>query len=208
MELIEYLRFLYRYAVWLVIGLIIGGALGAGYAVTQKDAYKATLSLFVQRQTDASGQTPYYTYDGYYAQQSAAAYTDNAIKLLTNDEIVTRAAKQANLYSGESSVNNLRGAITVKKDAPQLISLSVVLPKHDDAANFTSGLADALRTRTTELNQDGDKKLAVDPVNTQPFVVLVRPLLPLYAAVGAGLGLLLAIAVAALWAYTRYSSRR
>jgi uncharacterized protein involved in exopolysaccharide biosynthesis len=209
MELIEYLRFLLKYWTWLVVGLAVGAAIGLGYAYTQKDMYRATISLFVQRQPDASSSsTQYYTYDGFYAQQTAAAYTDNAIKLLTNDEIVTKAAQRAGLPTNEGSVAGLKSSIVAKKDAPQLIQLSVLLAKHDQAAAFSIGLAESLKARTNELNQEGDKRLAVDPVNTTPFVVLERPILFLYGLAGGVLGLLLSIIVAGGWEYARHHRRR
>jgi capsular polysaccharide biosynthesis protein len=206
MELIEYLRFLYRFWLWLVVGAVVGVVIAAGYAYIQKDAYRASLSLLVQRQPDST-TTQYYTYDGYYAQQTAAAFTDNALKLLTNDAIVMRAAQSAGLSTSEANVAMLKSAITVKKDASQLLQLSVVLPSRQDAAAFSSGLASALRDRTNELNQEGDKKLAVDAVNGTPYVVLVRPWVLLYAIVGAVLGLLLAAASAGMWAYALHHRR-
>lgn len=208
MELIEYLRFLLKYWKWLLAGLLLGVIVGAGYTYAQKDNYRATLSLFVQRQPDASAySTQYYTYDGFYAQQTAAAYTDNAIKLLTNDEIVTKAAKRAGLPTDEGSVGSLKSAIVAKKDASQLIQLSVILPKHDDAASFSVGLAESLKARTNELNQEGDKRLAVDPVNTVPYVVLERPAPLLYGLAGGALGLLLSVVLAAGWQYSRHYRR-
>ena len=208
MELLEYLRFLYKNWPWLVAGLIIGGGIGAGYAISQKDMYQATTALFVQRQPDASASsTQYYTYDGFYAQQTAAAYTDNALKLLTNDEIVTKAAKTAGLRSDEASVAALKGSIVAKKDASQLIQLSVQLPKHDDAASFSTGLAEALKTRTNELNQGGDRLLSVDQVNTSPYVVLVRPSPELYGLAGALVGIVIATILTAGWAYVSHRKR-
>jgi len=207
MELIEYLRFLYKYWLWLLVGLLVGAGIGSSYAYMQKDAYRASLSLLVQRQPD-SMTTQYYTYDGFYAQQTAAAFTDNALKLLTNDAIVSRAAQMAGLPTSEGNIAKLKSAITVKKDASQLLQLSVVLPERQDAAAFSSGLAASLRDRTTELNQEGDKKLAVDAVNTAPYVVLVRPWMLLYGLVASVLGLLLAVAVAGCWAYVHHHRSR
>jgi capsular polysaccharide biosynthesis protein len=207
MELIEYLRFLYRYWLWLAIGLVAGGAIGVGYSYLQKDSYKASLSLLVQRQPDPSN-TQYYTYDGFYAQQTAAAFTDNALKLLTNDAIVSRAADSAGLSTSEGNIAALKSAITVKKDASQLLQLSAILPARQDALAFTSGLAAALRDRTTELNQEGDKRLVVDAVNATPYVVLVRPWMLLYGLIASVLGLMIAIAMAASLAYVRHHRTR
>lgn len=208
MELIEYLRFAFRYWRWLALGLIVGLGIGAGYAYLQKDSYRATLGLFIQRQPDASAfSTQYYTYDGFYAQQTAAAYTDNALKLLTNDEIVRKAAKRANLRADEKSVASLKGTILAKKEASQLIQLSVVLPRRDDAAAFSVGLAEALKDRTNQLNQEGDKRLAVDTVNTEPYVIMERPSPTLFGAAGALLGLLITIMLAAGWHYTKRHRR-
>lgn len=205
MELIEYLRFIKRYIWWLLAAAVVGIALGLTYSYIQKDAYKATMSLFVQRQPDAStSSTQYYTYDGFYAQQTAAAYTDNALKLLTSEEIISRAAKEAGLPSDAKSVAALRGTIATKKDAPQLIQLAVVMPNKDDAAAFTQGLATSLKARTTELNQEGDTRLAVDPVNPQPFVILVRPLWWLYGLAAGFFLLLVTLVVTAAWDYTRH----
>jgi hypothetical protein len=192
----------------LALGLIVGLGSGVGYTYLQKDAYRATLGLFIQRQPDASAfSTQYYTYDGFYAQQTAAAYTDNALKLLTNDEIVTKAAKRANLPSDERSIAGLKGSILAKKEASQLIQLSIVLPKQKDAAAFSVGLAEALKDRTNQLNQEGDKRLAVDTVNTEPYVIMERPSPTLFGAAGALLGLLAATVLAAAWHYVKRHRR-
>ncbi len=206
MELIEYLRFLLKYKYLFLASLLIGVGVGVGYAMVQKDLYRASMSLFVQRQPEEA-TSQYFTYEGFYAQQTAAAYTDNAIKLLTNDEIITRAARNAELPTDDGTLSRLKSKIAAKKDASQLIQLSVTLPNKKEAAAFTNGLANALRARTTELNAEGDRKLAVDPVNVEPYVVLVRPWLLLYGLVGAVSGLLLSVIVLSGWDYARHHRR-
>ena len=202
MELYQYLHHSYTYRQILVPALFLGAVVGGFLAATKADKYEATISLYVQRQSDAAS-TQYFTYEGYYAQQAAAAYTDNAIKLLTNDEIIAHAAQSAGIDTDKSSISRLRSSILSKKDAPQLIKETVTLSDKNEATRFSAGLAEALRMRTNELNQAGDKKLSIEQVNLNPLVTLVRPSVPLYATAGALLGLLMGLVVTTLWSYVR-----
>lgn len=203
MELFAYFKYLFTYWVWLISGLIIGGVIAASLAISAPDAYLATVSIYVQKEA-APPNTNYFTYEGYYAQQTAAAYAETALKLLANDEIVKRAAESANLPTDIASIASLKGGITSKMEAPQLIQIEVVMPNRDQAAGLAEGLSQAVRTRTAEINKTGDASLTIEQINEEPYVVLVRPLVPLYATVGAIAGLLLASIAAAFWTYWRH----
>ncbi len=187
----------------MVSGLLIGAIAAAAIAYTTPDAYLATVSIYVQKEA-APPNANYFTYEGYYAQQTAAAYTETALKLLENDEIIKRAAESANLPTDVNSIATLKGNITSKLDAPQLIQIEVTMPKLEQAAGLAEGLSQAVRTRTAEINKTGDASLTIEQINQDPYVVMVRPILWLYATVGAVIGLILAAIAAAFWTYIRH----
>ena len=80
MELFEYLKYIYRYWKILLAGMIVGGIVAGALAFTSADSYMATVSIYVQRATDPSNDQ-YFTYEGYYAQQTAAAYAKTAYQI-------------------------------------------------------------------------------------------------------------------------------
>jgi uncharacterized protein involved in exopolysaccharide biosynthesis len=202
MELRNYLDFLWRYRLSLLGALVLGSLLGGSYAATRDETFQAVQSLYVQRQPDNS-TTQYFTYEGYYAQQVAASYTDTALKLLTSDEILRRAAENAGMATDVRSLSRLRSAIVGKKDAPQLIKVTTTLESEQNATRFSHGLAEALKSRTAELNRTGDSRLTIDSVNSQEYVSTVKPPLPIYAIAGAILGFLSMLCGLALYHYIR-----
>jgi capsular polysaccharide biosynthesis protein len=207
MELFDYLKFIASKWLWLVVGTVIGALAAGSIAYTAVDEYRASVSMYVQRAPDASNDN-YFTYEGYYAQQVAVSFTDTALELLTNDEIIKRAAENAGLTHDVNSINQIKGAIVTKKDAPQLIKVDVTMTNRDEASRLAEGLAQAVSSRTSEIhNAGGDAKLTVAQINERPFVVLERPLLWLYAIVGALLGLIGALLAATLWEYLRHQRR-
>jgi uncharacterized protein involved in exopolysaccharide biosynthesis len=202
MELREYFRFIRRFAYIIVAGIVLGSVVGSLYAMSRPEHYQSVMSLFVRRQTEVAN-IQYFTYEGYYAQQSAAAYTENALKLISNDEILRRAAKIAGMGQESADIQQIRGAIVSKKDAPQIIKLTVTMPTKDGVTRLTNGVAQALKTRTDELNQAGDNKLSIEPVNSEPIVMQVKQSPLLYGVAGSILGLLGTLVGCALWWYAK-----
>lgn len=203
MELFAYFKYLITYWVWLVVGMVAGGVVAGSIAATAADAYMASVSIYVQKEA-APANANYFTYEGYYAQQTAAAYTETALKLLENDEIIQRAAESADLPTDVGSIAGLKGSVVSKLEAPQLIKIDVTMPSHDQAAGLAEGLSQAVRTRTAEINRTGDASLSIEQVNEEPYVILVRPLIWLYVTVGVIAGLILSALAAAFWTYLRH----
>ena len=203
MELFTYFKYLITYWVWLVVGMVAGGVVGGSIAATAADAYMDSVSIYVQKEA-APPNANYFTYEGYYAQQTAAAYTETALKLLENDEIVKRAAESAGLPTDVGSIAGLKGNVVSKLEAPQLIKIDVTMPSRDQAAGLAEGLSQAVRTRTAEINRTGDASLSIEQVNQEPYVILVRPLIWLYVTVGVITGLILSALAAAFWTYLRH----
>ncbi len=206
MELIEYLRHLYRYKIWLLVGVIIGGLVGGILANSAKDQYQAATSLYIQRKTEAPN-SQYFTYEGFYAQQTAVNFTDTAIKLLMTDEIISEAAKLAGYEKTPQQIGALKGSIVVKKDAPQLITVRITQPSRDQADNLATGLSQAIKQRTIDLNQYGDSSLSIEQVESTPLVNLVRPSVVIYTVIGAFVGLIFAMMASALWAFIKAQRR-
>lgn len=206
MELIEYIRHLYRFKMWLLAGIIIGGLVGAVFANSAKDQYQASTSLLIQRKADQPN-SQYFTYEGFYAQQTAASYADTVIKLLVTDEIIAEAARLAGYEKTPQQISALKSFIVVKKDAPQLISVRITQPTYDLANKLAAGLSQSIKQRTVDLNQYGDSSLSIEQVESEPLVRLARPSVLIYSAAGALVGLVLAIMASAVWAFIRAQRR-
>lgn len=207
MELFVYVKYIIKYWLWLAIGLMAGVAIAVGVAINTPDAYQATVSIFVQKEA-APPNANYFTYEGYYAQQTAASYAETAQQLLKNDEIVKRAAQTANLSTDVKSISTIKKRIITELESPQLIRVDITMPQRDQAFELAEGLSQALKSRTSELNKTGDASLSTEQVNEDPFVVKVRPLAWLYGVVGGLAGLVLSTVLVAGWIYFQHNRKK
>lgn len=202
MELSEYLKHLYNYWKWLIVGMVIGSLALGSVAYFSADAYRANVAIFINRSAEGAN-AQYFTYEGYYAQQTAAQYAKTVLELLGTNEIISRAAEFAGLPTDDSSIMSFKGAVETEQNAPQLILVSVTMPERSQASDFAEGLSQAVANRSAELNQNGDQDLIIEQVDDHPTVVLVRPALWLYSAIGAALGLVAAVVATVLWVYIK-----
>lgn len=207
MELFEYLKHLYRYRFLILAGLLVGSLAGFYLAASTPETYQATTSLYIQRKTQEPSDE-YFTYEGYYAQQTAINHTDTVFRLLGSDEIIKQAAIKAGQEGTVAQTQALRGNITPFKASPQLIRVTVTQPTSEDAASLANGLSETIKQRTIELSQFGDQDLSIDQIEDQPMVLTILPSKVNYAAIGGLVGLVLAIMSSTLLVYLQYQRQQ
>jgi len=202
MELREIITLLNSYRRLLLVGALLCGSLGLVFSFIVPVREQAMLTLYVRRAAQPPSRD-FYTYDGYYSQQAAERYTDTLVGFLESWGILKQTAELAGLPTDQKSLTRLRRRITVKKVAPQLVNIRVVQTRPGRAAKLVQELAKVTKERIEELNQRGDRELAIDLVHPQPLVVKLEPKPLLDAIVGTLGGLLLSILTIAFWEYLR-----
>lgn len=202
MELRDFLKLISRGKRW-----VLGPAVVVTVAVFLVSSYwpvsyRASATVYVQK-TPEEPQAGDYTYDGYYAQQSAEAYTDTVQGFLQSLDILKRAAEIAALPSDTPRLSFYKKRIKSEKVAPQLIAVSISLRDAQQAQDLVVALAQATQERARVLNQAGERGMMVDLVTARPLLQEQRPLAWLNATVAFGATLVIAAAALTVGYYLK-----
>lgn len=192
MELKEFIKFLNKHRNLILLTTAVCGLIAVFISVFQPIAYEASTSIYVRREAQLPTDK-YYTYDGYYSQQAAKEYTDTVLGLLKTTAIARRAVELSNLAV---SANDLAGYLKTKKVSSQVINVSITRADEGQSRQMLAAVVNAVGERVNVLNQQGDNKFSVGPINTNPLITVVKPYwqiyIPLGILVGFGFGLLIA----------------
>lgn len=190
MELAKLLQSVKNNLLLLLLLGVVTAAIAGGIANSIKPTYTAGLTVYVQKPVEnpSSGE---YTYDGYYAQQAAEAYTDTVVGLLESQSIISKAAERLNRTSAKDLEAYTR-AVTVEKSAPLLISLKATTESADEASTLVKEVFIAAKGQIDQQTSNG--KYVVALVDEVPLVQQNRLPVALVALVGAMLGMTLGIA--------------
>ncbi len=199
MELREYLRVLQKNIVVLVGLTVLGGAVALGVSQRIPDKFEALLTIYVQKipEQPTSGD---FTYDGYYAQQAAEAFTDTVVGLFESSTVAYRALELTERDSAISQIRELNKQTSVEKIAPQLVDLSVRATDSVYAIEVVQGLFSAVEEQVLSAEHDFGN-VTVKRVNTEPLVILQKPPILLYTLVGLFVGFFVAIVAVAIKQY-------
>jgi capsular polysaccharide biosynthesis protein len=188
MELRTIIKKIKKYKLSLLASLVVGALLGIGiYFLPPK--YVATGSFYIKR--GISNQTGYFTYEGYYSQQTALAYTNSVIALLDSLDVKKMVLDKMKIESTEKNLRWLSRIISVKKTGPQLISVTVKGKTYAQAQTIWNKLSETLLVTTFQLNKDSDPNLMVTAVSSQPVVKTTYKSLVLFGTAGVLLSLTL-----------------
>ena len=158
--------------VWFIVCLGVAGF--AGFLVSrQAPRFEAGGIVFVGR-TAEKATSNFFTYDGFYAQQTAERYTDSVLGIIKSDPLIQSALLKLNLPSQFSEVTALRRNLLVQKVGPQVLSVRVTANDSSKAGNIWQALAEETSARVANLNETGDTSLFVKPLST-PIVQTVSP---------------------------------
>jgi len=190
MELREFFKFLKRNCRLILAVGVVFLALGLGLAFCWPEQFEATGYLFVDREAEVpeapAAPTDNFTYEGYYAQQTAQSYTPTVIAFLESGDVLK-------LVLDETGVSPSEAILRLRQAGPQLIEVRI---QHSDAgavARFWEGLVGAGLERWTELAGT----ITVEPVAATPLVTRQELPLLLSGVVSLLAGLLLGGLVAA-----------
>lgn len=206
MELKEFLNILkFSWKKIAFSGLLLAILAYAG-SLIYPTKYHAQVSVYVQKTPEIS-KAGDYTFDGYYALQTAEGYTDTVVGFLQAPDVIRRGLEISNLPADAPQINYFSKKIKVEKAAPQLIDLSVTLQGKELSSTLVAAIAQAAQERTRILNQEGTGQLTLNLVNKEPLVSEVKPFKELNAAVGLLLGVFLSTGSVLFFNYLRTSAR-
>lgn len=157
-----------KIATRLVTFSLFVGLAGAGISTILPNQYTAKGLLVVTRKADEPNKEVF-TYEGYYAEQTATSYTPTFLAILQSPN---------NLASADSSIDAKKLARLVKKakrDGTQAIVLSVKGETPQDAVNLWEKVADSAIQTHTKLQISADPLLTVTKTPNSPITLKTYP---------------------------------
>jgi capsular polysaccharide biosynthesis protein len=147
---------------------ILGAALGI-FVYFYIPSYIATGSFYVTRTTQKESPE-YFTYEGYYSQQTALAYTNTVIALLESHDLKSKTLRTLDLPIDERRLRKLDKNAKVKKSGPQLVTLTVKGKTKRNALDTWLAMSENLLNTVIETNKEGDSSLKVLKITEQPIM--------------------------------------
>ena len=168
--------------------ILIGGfIIGTIYYYTPKNYYTVG-SLYITRKIE-QGSEEYFKYEGYYSQQAAISYTENIISTLESNDMYSATLSDMNMETTSVNLRELKRNVSVKKDSPQVITLTVKGGSRFKTQEIWNTLIKNSITKLNDINKDfGDVNLSINKLEEAP--VTTQSYYPLYICIGIGAGLL------------------
>jgi len=203
-ELKDTLILLAKYRWFLLAVAFFAAVVGYGVSLKWPVYNKASGVLFVNREAEKKvvGNN-YYTYEGFYRQQTAERFTDTVVGLLKSEVILAAAGKSLGLSVDAAGLKKLSAATEVRKAAPQLVKLEVRQKTSEQATKLWQALAREGIEKVKALGAGEDGRLLLSQVTAEPLVNAVSPDPVLDTFVAAGLGLMVGIFAISLREYLR-----
>jgi capsular polysaccharide biosynthesis protein len=177
---------------------LLGGVIGI-VLLLWPAKYMTTGSFYVKRAVDSSIE--FFTYEGYYGQQTAAGFTNTVIALFESVDVQSHALEKSGLPVNENTLQKLHRSTKVTKYGPQLITLTVKGTDQMQTNRLWRYLAEETSQTVVNLNASGDPKLAISAVAEQPVSKKVYKSPSIYILAGILSGIILASLVISLKTY-------
>ena len=171
----------------IVITSILGGLLLGILFYTLPSRYISSGSLYVKRSIEPS--EVFFTYEGYYAQQSAQSYTNSFVALVESPDIQKKTLESIGTPITDKNLRKLNRLVKVKKMGPQVISVKVIDKDYDYSEKVWVALTKSVIETSKELNESGDKNISVSTISEKPLVEETYKSIYLYSLAGTMLGL-------------------
>lgn len=189
---------------YLLIGVfvIVGSIIGVIVYFVLPQKYLASGSFYVSRTTQQN-VGDFFTYEGYYGQQTAQAYTATVIGLLESLDIKSKALSALGIPINEYTLRKYGKLISVKKSAPQLVTLNVKGNTAKQASDLWEAVSKNTLDTTYKLNLTSDPNLKISTLAEKP--VIKETFWNIYANsfIGAGLGFLTGVGALYLFSYLK-----
>lgn len=163
--------------------------------------YMATGSFLVQRSVSKPTLNDF-SYEGYYASQTSVNYAQSFSALLQSYDVRSKSLSDMGLLVNEDTLRNSGKNIKVKKQSPQMISLTVSSLDKNFALTFWNILSNNAMEISKNLNTtSGDPSLSIVKVSAAPILFEEYRNVYLNALAGFLIGTVLGISISALRKY-------
>ncbi len=147
----------------------MGAAVGLAIYYLIPHKHFASGSLHIAH-TVESGGGRYFTYEGYYGQQTSQMYTATVLGILESTDLRAKTLKSLSKGINEITLRRLKKMVRVKKAAPGVITVSVKADTSQEAQRIWKVYIEEGIVATQLLNIEGDPNLQVSPMSTAPVV--------------------------------------
>lgn len=130
--------------------------------------YIASGSFYITRKEDNSES--FFTYEGYYSQQTATTYTNSVVALAESVDVKKQVLNKLDFPINKYNVRKINKSLSVKKTGPQIINITFKDKDIKKAETIWECVADILIETSININRDGDGKLTVVKISEKPFI--------------------------------------
>ena len=145
--------------------------------------YIASGSFYVTRKEDNSES--FFTYEGYYSQQTATTYTNSVVALAESVDVKKQVLNKLDIPVNTQNIRKINKSVSVKKTGPQIVNITLKDKDLDKAKTLWEGVSEILIDTSKEINLEGDGKLSVVKISEEPFIKETYK--PLWITSGAGI---------------------
>lgn len=170
MELKDIIKKLKKYRIFVAVAALVGIILGYAYFLIPH-TYTASGSFYINRAVQIQKENNgYFTYEGYYSQQTALSYTNTVVALLESYDVRSESLKNLNIQVNEASLRKYGRLIKVKKMGPQLVTLTTKQKTANEAEDLWKSVSKTLVEKTSNINERGDSNLNISAVIENPVI--------------------------------------
>jgi capsular polysaccharide biosynthesis protein len=168
MELKDILKILNKRRAEIGLFVLCGSFLGLA-ASFLPGKFKTELSYFVGRAADKPS-TEFFTYEGFYAQQTAQSFTNTAVALLESQNLKRSVLGELELPVTDNNIRKLTKSYRVTKNGPQVITLTVADYDYDKSLNTFTAISEKFLEAGEKVSSGSDENISVTPLSDEPVV--------------------------------------
>ncbi|MFA6082093.1 MAG: hypothetical protein WC773_01580 [Patescibacteria group bacterium] len=207
MELIDYIKIFGRAKKLIIFGTLLVVLITALFIATGKTRYDTSLTLTIDRVSIIDQKTtPYYLYDGYYAQQAGGLFAQTVGNWMISPSVVKSIYANADVDLPDlRSSTQLGKLFTVKQFQPATVDITLRSTDSVQSEKLLNSANTVLQGLTDETNAaKTDEKYVLRA--SGPVSVKVQPFWALDITLAVVIGLVLTTFLAMLGTYLKKDS--
>lgn len=167
MELREIFKKIRKNKKMLIVCILVGLLAGILFHFLPSN-YIASGSFYITRKEDNSES--FFTYEGYYSQQTATTYTNSVVALAESVDVKKQVLEKVDLPIDDQNIRKINKSMSVKKTGPQIINITFKDKDLKKVKTIWQSISDILIETSKEINLNGDGKLTVVKISEEPFI--------------------------------------